>query len=41
MMSESLKGFLIGVTASLTAVVVWDLVKHRYGLLKEDVEKEL
>ena len=26
------KAFLVGVLASITAVVVWDIIKSRYGI---------
>lgn len=44
---NDLKAFAIGVVASMTAVVVWDIIKYRYKLLDrtktivEKVEKEV
>ena len=40
-MKEPLKGFVVGVLASLTAVVVWDLLKNKYFKEKFKVEKEI
>jgi len=31
---QDTKAFLIGMFASITAVIVWDIVKYRSGLLE-------
>ena len=44
---NDLKAFGIGVVASITAVIVWDVIKHRYKIfdntreIAKQVEKEL
>ena len=30
--SQDTKGFIIGVIASITAVIVWDIIKNRYKI---------
>ena len=30
--SQDAKGFIIGVVASITAVIVWDIIKNRYKI---------
>ncbi len=35
------EGFIIGVLASLTAVIVWDLVKVKYMVFKTDVKQDI
>lgn len=34
------KAFLVGVFASITAVVVWDIIKSRYGMFNYAKKKE-
>ena len=34
------KAFLVGVLASITAVVVWDIIKSRYGIFNYAKKKE-
>lgn len=36
---QDTKAFLIGMFASITAVIVWDIVKYRSGLLEFKDEK--
>lgn len=33
------KAFLVGVLASITAVVVWDIIKSRYGIFNYTKKK--
>jgi hypothetical protein len=39
MNSEDKKAFLIGVVASMFAVVVWDVIKFELGFLNPRLEK--
>ena len=36
---QDLKGFAIGVVASISAVIIWDIVKRRYGIFNYTKEK--
>jgi hypothetical protein len=37
--ADALKGFLIGVISSITAVIVWDLYKKKQGTLEYGEQK--
>jgi|18_taG_2_1085343.scaffolds.fasta_scaffold48597_3 hypothetical protein len=34
------EAFIIGLVASLSAVIIWDLVKHKYKILNYGKENE-
>ena len=36
---QDLKGFAIGVVASISAVIIWDIIKRRYGIFNYTKEK--
>ena len=36
---QDLKGFAIGVIASISAVIIWDIIKRRYGIFNYTKEK--
>ena len=36
---QDLKGFAIGVIASISAVIIWDVIKRRYGIFNYTKEK--
>ena len=33
--------FILGVVASITAVIVWDIIKSRYKLLNYNIDKDI
>jgi len=37
--NQDLKGFAIGVVASISAVIIWDVIKRRYGIFNYTKEK--
>ena len=37
--NQDLKGFAIGVIASISAVIIWDVIKRRYGIFNYTKEK--
>jgi len=42
--SQDTKGFIIGVIASITAVIVWDIIKRKYKIFnykKESLIKKI
>lgn len=36
---QDIKGFAIGVVASISAVIIWDIIKRRYGIFNYTKEK--
>jgi len=37
--NQDLKGFAIGVVASISAVIIWDVIKRRYKIFNYTKEK--
>jgi hypothetical protein len=37
--NQDLKGFAIGVIASISAVIIWDVIKRRYKIFNYTKEK--
>ena len=40
-MNKDTKTFLIGLSASITAYIVWDLFKHKYYSIKSDIKENI
>ena len=38
--NQDLKGFAIGVVASISAVIIWDILKRRYKIFNYTVKKD-